>query len=223
MPSDGNGIVEPGFGALVGKLELSTRPEAIVLTKIPNLAGDEPVLVFSREGSTNLYIHHLNSTMDLITTHNLSPHENTWSTFHAMSLALHPTVPGLIAVGTNHVPHMKLLIVDLTKIPNNGDEAGTELAVFTGAPQSAYSTAVVAWRPDGGAVWVNADDGVVRGVERVTGKIQVRLEVGPGQKIRTLFAGTISDECGSQREVLVTGGFDKRLRIWEVGSTDSHS
>lgn len=212
-----DGYQTPTFGVLMGKLELPTRPEAIVITRIPGLS-EEPVLVFSREDSTILYIHRLAPNLPLVGETNLSPHENTWSTFHAMSLSMHPNVPGLVAVGTNHVPHMKLLLVDLTRGEGatnaNRVNAITEMEVFTGAPQSAYSTAVVSWRPDGGAIWVNADDGLVRAVERGTGKVKAKLEAGVGQKVRALWAGQVGGLSG--REVVVTGGFDKRLRIWEI-------
>lgn len=61
-------------------------------------------------------------------------------------------------------------------------------------------------------MWVNADDGVVRGVEVKTGRVRVSLRVcGGGEKVRTLWAGRVDG-----REVLVTGGFDKGLKVWSV-------
>lgn len=61
-------------------------------------------------------------------------------------------------------------------------------------------------------MWVNADDGVVRGVEVKTGRVKVSLRVcGGGEKVRTLWAGRVDG-----REVLVTGGFDKGLKVWSV-------
>lgn len=84
--------------------------------------------------------------------------------------------------------------------------------VFTAAPQSVYSTAVLAWRPQGNGVWVNADDGVVRGIEVKSGKVKAELRASAGgEKVRTLWAGNVDG-----REILVTGGFDKGLKVWSV-------
>lgn len=107
---------------------------------------------------------------------------------------------------------------------------------FTGAPQTAYSNAVVSWRPSlslsrinpaangksegRGGVWVTADDGVIRGVEAGSGKVVVELkgEGGhlKGRKVRCLCTGEVGAEEGGEREVLVSGGFDGKLILWEV-------
>jgi len=84
------------------------------------------------------------------------------------------------------------------------------MEVFTGAPQSVYSTAVFGWRVSGDGVWVNGDDGVVRGIERKTGKVVARLKAsGDSEKVRSLWTGTVDG-----KEVLVTGGFDKGIKVW---------
>ncbi|KAK5700634.1 hypothetical protein LTR97_005151 [Elasticomyces elasticus] len=84
----------------------------------------------------------------------------------------------------------------------------------TMAPQTAYSTPCVAWRPDGTGVWVNGDDGAVRGVEVISGKVVVTLLGGheAGSKVRCLWAGRVGDE-----EVMVSGGFDQRCVVWGMG------
>ncbi|KAK5729114.1 hypothetical protein LTR15_002255 [Elasticomyces elasticus] len=84
----------------------------------------------------------------------------------------------------------------------------------TMAPQTAYSTPCVAWRPDGTGVWVNGDDGAVRGVEVSSGKVVVTLLGGheAGSKVRCLWAGRVGDE-----EVMVSGGFDQRCVVWGLG------
>ncbi|KAK4892596.1 hypothetical protein LTR27_008872 [Elasticomyces elasticus] len=85
----------------------------------------------------------------------------------------------------------------------------------TMAPQTAYSTPCVAWRPDGSGVWVNGDDGAVRGVEVSSGKV-VRTLVGgheAGSKVRCLWAGVVE----GMGECMVSGGFDQRCVIWGVG------
>lgn len=84
------------------------------------------------------------------------------------------------------------------------------------APQTAYSTPALAWRPDSSGVFVNGDDGVLRGLETTTGKIAWTLKGGhdPGSKIRCLWAGFADAAC--EREIVVSGGFDKRLIVWNA-------
>ncbi|KAI9849707.1 MAG: hypothetical protein M1837_002833 [Sclerophora amabilis] len=89
------------------------------------------------------------------------------------------------------------------------------------APQTAYSTPQVCWRPDGSGVWVNGDDGFVRGVEARTGKVLQTLKEGheAGSKIRCICAGTSTEG----KEVMVSGGFDHRLITWKVDDDDDHN
>ncbi|KAK8212355.1 WD40-repeat-containing domain protein [Phyllosticta capitalensis] len=87
------------------------------------------------------------------------------------------------------------------------------------APQTPYSTPSLAWRPDGSGVWVNGDDGVIRGLEAHTGKI-VKVLKGhePGSKIRCLWAGKIISQDDGEQEWLLSGGFDQKLILWRVPS-----
>ncbi|KAI5371162.1 Putative WD40/YVTN repeat-like-containing domain superfamily [Septoria linicola] len=98
--------------------------------------------------------------------------------------------------------------------------AAIQIHATTMAPQTAYSTPAVAWRPDGSGIWVNGDDGAVRGIEASTGKVVCTLREGghePGSKVRCLWAGNVRDSDGEgEKEVLVSGGFDRRLIVWEV-------
>ncbi|KAL8929632.1 MAG: hypothetical protein Q9172_000428 [Xanthocarpia lactea] len=96
------------------------------------------------------------------------------------------------------------------------EDAAIRLNVNTFAPQTPYSTPQVCWRPDGSGVWVNGDDGVLRGFESSTGKICATLKGGhePGFKIRSVWAGMVDVE-GKQEEWLISGGFDKRLVVWK--------
>ena len=78
------------------------------------------------------------------------------------------------------------------------------------APQTPYSTPAVAWRPDGSGVWVNGDDGAVRGIEASTGKVACTLRGHEdGSKVRCLWAGRVDGV-----EWMVSGGFDQRLIVW---------
>lgn len=170
---------------------------------------------------------------------NLAPHSNAWIAFTPSAMALSPRDPSLLAVATSAVPHMKLIIVRLMYPPptpmgaaqqppeylTQASQAQAELATqdredaailihcTTLAPQTPYSTPALAWRPDGSGIYVNGDDGVVRGLETTTGKIKATLQNGheAGSKIRCLWAG-----LAEEREIIVSGGFDRRLVVWEV-------
>jgi hypothetical protein len=97
------------------------------------------------------------------------------------------------------------------------EDAAIVIQTSTLAPQTPYSTPAVAWRPDGTGVWVNGDDGAVRGVEAMTGKVVSVLQGHEaGSKVRCLWAGNVEDEGGQKREVVVSGGFDHRLIVWEI-------
>lgn len=174
-------------------------------------------------------------------TQNLAPHSNAWATFTPSHLSPCPVDPTLLAIATSHLPHLKLLIVRLlfpgaspststnpaTQTPaslaraslalQDVEDQAITLQVSTMAPQTPYSTPQAVWRPDGSGVWVNGDDGVVRGVEVSSGKVVAMLrghEVG--SKVRTLWAGCLGGEGQGRREVLVSGGFDKKVFVWEV-------
>jgi len=185
---------------------------------------------------------------------NLAPYANAWIAFSPSCLALSPTDPTLLAVATSHLPHMKLIVVRLLfpdtiaaasgglgALPpltpasqaravlalSNREDAAINLHVSTLAPQTPYSTPQVVWRPDGSGLWVNGDDGVVRGIDLMTGKVVALLKGHePGTKVRSLWAGIMrvaddvddSDEGANEEEWLVSGGFDKRVIVWKVAS-----
>lgn len=92
------------------------------------------------------------------------------------------------------------------------EDAAIQIHCTTLAPQTAYSTPAVAWRPDGSGVWVNGDDGAIRGIEAASGKIVATLKGHePGSKVRCLWSGSVGSE-----EWLVSGGFDQKLIVWKV-------
>ena len=69
------------------------------------------------------------------------------------------------------------------------EEAAIQIHVSAMAPQTPYSTPQVVWRPSGAGVFVNGDDGVIRGLEAKTGKIVATLQDGheAGSKIRSIW------------------------------------
>lgn len=206
---------DPSSFAHIGTITLPTPPEALTILPPPPAGGteEEPRLVFSRRDSTSIYYHALAPGLPHRATHNLAPAANSWASFHAMQLAAHPSDPSLLGVVTSHVPVMKFMLV---RIPSG--EVLKEC--FVGAPQSAYSSGALAWRPCGRGVWVNGDDGVVRGVEVRSGGVVAALRVcGRGEKVRALWAGRVKEEGEEgegEGEWLVTGGFDKGLKVWRV-------
>lgn len=101
------------------------------------------------------------------------------------------------------------------------EETAILVNVSTMAPQTAYSTPRLTWRPDGTGVYVSSDDGIVRGIEAKSGKLIASMEGHvPGSKLRCLWAGTLgahNNEASTltgSREVLISGGFDQRLILW---------
>ena len=185
---------------------------------------------------------HGTGILRLVGKQNLAPHSNSWVAFSPSSMALCPTDSGLLAVATSTVPHMKLLIVRLLwpSSPPSGlqtpeqttqasqaaanlrrqqvEHAAILVCISTLAPQTPYSTPQVVWRPSGSGVWVNGDDGVLRGFETKTGKVISMLKDGhePGSKIRSIWCGCIKDEEGNCPEWVVSGGFDHRLVAWSI-------
>lgn len=103
----------------------------------------------------------------------------------------------------------------------NREDAAILIQANTFAPQTAYSTPQVVWRPDGSGIWVNGDDGVIRGIESKTGKLVTMLKNGheAGSKVRSIWAGWVEKE-NSTEEWVVSGGFDKRLIVWKCKSSN---
>lgn len=181
-------------------------------------------------------------TLVLLGRQNLAPHSNAWIAFTPAAFAISPHDPLLLAVATSAVPHLKLIIVRLLLPPpptatisaeptlNQVSQARAELALAdreaaailihctTLAPQTAYSTPDLAWRPDASGLWVNGDDGVLRGIEASTGKVVATLTGGHeiGTKIRCVWAGTVIGNDGGEEECMISGGFDRRLVIWKT-------
>ena len=200
------------LGSPVATVTLSTNPEAVIFLNHPG--SDHPILLVTRRDSTSLYYYSLE--LKLLGSQNIAPHSNSWITFTPSSVEVCPQDPTLLAVATSAMPHMKVIIVrlllpPLTRSPSNHDnpitqaaqtranlsiqdreEAAIQVHVSTFAPQTPYSTPQIVWRPDGTGVFVNGDDGAVRGLEARTGKIVATLRGGHemGSKIRSIWVCT---------------------------------
>lgn len=233
LPSNPETIIFVKHPSSETPLLLVARRDSTLLSYYKFRARDEIPDAFSAEGAE----------LQLIGTQNLAPHSNAWIPFSPSSIALCPTDDTLLAVATSSLPHMKLILVRLL-FPSLADpaidstapvtqaeqmrqdvalrerqEAAILTQVSTSAPQTPYSTPKVCWRPDGSGVWVNGDDGIVRGLEAKTGKVVATLANGHelGSKIRSLWAGYVDFE-GSREEWLISGGFDKKLIVWRPSS-----
>lgn len=263
------------IGDPVARIKTATNPESLLFVR--DVDSEELVLLVSRRDSTYIYYYQVeptsrtdgplnqdeNNTLQdqksfipecrLMGHQNLAPHSNAWVAFSPAHMALSPHDPGLLAVATSTLPHLKVIIVRLlfpsldsrtTAAPSasssedvsvtqasqafealalqNREDAAILVQANTFAPQTAYSTPQVVWRPDGSGVWVNGDDAVVRGVETKTGKVVAMLKDGhdPGYRVRTVWAGYVDVSCEGedsvQEEWVISGGFDKRLVVWKV-------
>jgi hypothetical protein len=248
--------VELELNEPIAHINLLTNPESILFVRHPDT--QDLVLLASRRDSTYLFYYGVPTTptetpseCKLLGKQNLAPHSNAWVAFSPSCLALSPHDPGLLAVATSTLPHMKVIIVRLL-FPSqdasehapiagaepetqatqafaalalqNREDAAIMIQANTFAPQTEYSTPQVVWRPDGSGVWVNGDDGAIRGVEAMTGKVTCILKDGHqvGSKVRAIWAGWVEVQRDGEvvkEEWLVSGGFDKRLVVWRVSSS----
>lgn len=262
------------LGEPVGYITLPSNPESMLFVR--HVDTQDLILLVARRDSTHLFYYQVQRPSSsspapdsdatpyecrLLGKQNLAPHSNAWVAFSPSCLALNPTDPGLLAVATSTLPHMKVIVVRLlfpsvdsldlvTSGPvtggsepetttttsttqatqafaaltlQNREDAAIMIQANTFAPQTAYSTPQVAWRPDGSGVWVNGDDGVIRGVETKTGKVVAILKDGHeiGCKVRAIWAGWVDVSRNGEfvrEEWLVSGGFDKRLVVWKKES-----
>ena len=204
------------LGSPVAAITLSTNPETVAFVTHPN--SDYPILLITRRDSSSLYYYSLE--LKLLGSQNLAPHSNSWITFTPSSVEVCPKDSTLVAVAASTVPHLKVIIVRLLLPPLTGspptdarpithaaqlrtnlavqdrEEAAIQVHVSTMAPQTPYSTPQVVWRPDGTGVFVNGDDGVIRGLEAKTGKVMVSLREGheAGSKIRSIWVCTSGNQ-----------------------------
>ena len=235
---DENDILGEPFHAL----QLQTVPESLLFVRHPDT--NVLHLILSRRDSSFLYYYTMTHdtpeqyAVAVSGRQNLAPHSNAWVAFTPSWLSPCPSDPTLLAIATSHLPHMKLILVRLlfpaqTSLSNgqnqtpasmaranlatqDREEAAIRLQVTTLAPQTPYSNPQVVWRPNATGVWVNGDDGVIRGLEVKTGKIVSVLKGhDPASKVRSLWAGYLRDQNGNTRERLVSGGFDKQVLVWD--------
>ncbi|KAK6361277.1 hypothetical protein TWF730_005015 [Orbilia blumenaviensis] len=177
------------------------------------------LLIATIRDSPTLHIYSLSTPPknEFIFTSNpsLTATQTSWLTYTPTSLTPHPHNPHLIALITS-TP--KIIIYNLRTFTVD-KEFGIPVEL------SAYSTGVVAWRGGGdlagSGIWVNGDDGVVKGVDVSSGKVVAELKGHKGRKVRCLTGGTIFTKVEGggeeeEEEVMISGGFDGGLNIWRI-------
>ncbi|EWC46804.1 hypothetical protein DRE_04049 [Drechslerella stenobrocha 248] len=214
----------------VQSIAFSQTVEDVIFTADYNSTSPFPLLISTIRDSAYLHIYSLSPPSSpppasssqhqpiftLISKPPLNSTATTWLTYTPTSLTLNPKRPHLLALITSSLPSPKLLIYNLA--------TGTiDSAIPVPTTLSAYSTGVVAWRGDvpASGLWINSDDGVIRGVELRTGAVKAELQAHDGRKVRCLAAGMIpraddDDDDSEADEVLVSGGFDGSLKVWRV-------
>ncbi|KAK9237226.1 WD40-repeat-containing domain protein [Lipomyces kononenkoae] len=192
--------------AKIGTISFPTNPEAILFATTEGENESEsttPRLIVSRRDSTFLYYYKLFPVLSEAARHNLNPDGTSWVSFCAMDMSLDPVDHKFLVVATSTVPQMRFMMLQ-----SRSDQILKN--VSTKAPQDAYSSARICWRPNGTGFWCNGDDGIIRGIELSTGNVVAELKHHDG-KVKAMFAGIVEG-----REVLVTGGFDKTIAVWEL-------
>ncbi|KAF2665294.1 hypothetical protein BT63DRAFT_428267 [Microthyrium microscopicum] len=222
----------------LAKQKLDSQPECIMFKEDPDT--NTLYILCTRRDSTFLYYYQVTKD-DLLLAgkQNLAPFANSWISFSPSIIAACPTDDTLLAIATSSMPHMKILFIRTlfpreeldsvtgapiavapTQAARDQDVDPREAAAViihanTWISQTRYSTPTVVWRPDGSGVWVNSDEGYIKGVDR-TGKVQASLQQhDAGSKVRCLWAGNaMVGVSGKEEEIIVSGGFDQNVFLW---------
>jgi WD40 repeat protein len=136
-------------------LKLESNPEAL------HFLPDSQHLVFSRREDFRLNYLSLSQPGFPIQSFNLNERQDEHVSFTIMHIARHPTEP-LLSLQTDATQSQIFLVPFLSH-----ERLAT---LFTSASQSEYSTPRHAWFPDGSAIAVASDDGLIWVVEPSTGR-----------------------------------------------------
>lgn len=83
------------------------------------------------------------------------------------------------AVATSHSPHLRIIV-------GRFGVDGIDLNLLAHAPQDKFSLPRITWSLDGKGIWCTGDDGVVRGIEVETGKLNLELRGAHDSKVSTI-------------------------------------
>jgi hypothetical protein len=124
-------------------IQLLSLPESLIFSI--DARDEELYLIVARRDSTYLYYYHISSTaaststdLPLTGKQNLTPFATAWNSFSPACIAPCPTDSSLVAIATNSIPHMKVLLVRLL-FPNPVEENSAPPAQLS-APISAAAT-----------------------------------------------------------------------------------
>ncbi|CAK9435929.1 uncharacterized protein LODBEIA_P05450 [Lodderomyces beijingensis] len=144
----------------------------------------------------------------------------------------------LVAVATSHEPYMRVIITSLIDFDAvTSTSTSTEIRrnqiirnLNTMSPQDKFSQPIIAWRLGTeknnnnkvSGIWVMGDDGVIRGMDVVSGDVAVELKdditnTGQGQSKSQTNHGKIKEFIGfvdQNRETLISCAVDKSITQW---------
>lgn len=128
--------------------------------QVPSTPTDEPVDILQEIRKINL----------------LDAEYSSLVTFTPLDISIAPDGSNRYAVATSHAPHMRIILGNL-------NETEIEKNLLAYAPQDKFSNPRIKWSTDGKGIWATGDDGIVRGIEVVTGKVVAELKNGHDNKV----------------------------------------
>lgn len=221
-------IIKDSVIKIISNFKLLSNATSISLSQFKSI----PILFLTRLDSTQLSLFTFQQSR-LFEISRLSLNDAEFSThgFTPVSISVSTSIitqSTLIAIGTSHIPYMRLIILTLPDleplISNLYEELPLEQHLTstpinrghilvnynTLAPQDKYSTGVVAWRIDKSGVWISGDDGVIRGIDLKNGEIVKQLKDKHDKRIKCM----IIDQIDS-KEIIISSGIDKHLNYWD--------
>lgn len=181
--------------------------KSIDLPTIPTCARfciwqETPVVAVTRQDSAYLYYYSVDpkTPLQIIKEVRLSDAQYVSDPFTPLQITFNKK-NGLMAVATNHVPYMRVLIVhvDSSQVVHN---------LTSLCPQDHYSSPQIQWSHDNTLIWCGGDDGLIRGLDIVGGRIVEELKCHT-DRIRDLIVGDIDGVPN-----LISGGADKKVIRW---------
>ena len=176
-------------------LNLTTTPESITF-----IHHDRLILLVSARDTPFLDFYAV-PEMTRLTRWNMNENNDLWVSFSAIDISVLSGDTITLIISTS-VERVLILSAPWSRITSEDGEISRK-SVFT---QSQYSDYGVLPRHVAG-LWTNSDDGIIRGTCLQTGDNKLSLRAHEGA-VRSLWSGKVHD-----KEVLVSGGFDKRVVI----------
>ncbi|CCH42300.1 hypothetical protein BN7_1844 [Wickerhamomyces ciferrii] len=212
---------------LKSQFKLLSNPTTLAIgTKDQN-----PIIFITRLDSTQLFTFtYKNDRLWEILRISLNDAEFSSHGFTPMSISLSNDIitnDTLIAIGTSHIPYMRIII---TKIPElelgnidlnqSLEQQLSSVPITRGqilgnynslAPQDKFSQSLINWKLNSKSnIWIGSDDGCLKLLNLHNGEILLNLSKGHnGNRIKS-FINVLEND----KEVLFTSGIDKKLNYW---------